>query len=208
MKRRSMPPTLTPGPLPARGERGESPQTSSIRIICGFSATLPSASISSSALRMAASVVSCVMITMFASVPGAPRGRASASYPPWRWAQWRRCPSQQATTSSWSRVPRSGSSVRRTTSRSTRSVSRRAASPDAPRGRRGPRTVRSGALVVVLARAPSGIRTHTGSGLSRTPLPVGLSGPDDAGPGTVPSRETTITAPLRRALYAACGGRH
>src|SRR5690625_2294242 len=27
------------------------------------------------------------------------------------------------------------------------------------------------------AGAPSGIRTHTGSGLSRLPLPVGLSGP-------------------------------
>ncbi len=30
---------------------------------------------------------------------------------------------------------------------------------------------------VLASGAPSGIRTHTGSGLSRTPLPVGLSGP-------------------------------
>ena len=37
--------------------------------------------------------------------------------------------------------------------------------------------------------APSGIRTHTGSGLSRTPLPVGLSGPCSRIPGAASRAE-------------------
>src|SRR5690625_3770353 len=52
------------------------------------------------------------------------------------------------------------------------------------------------------AGAPSGIRTHTGSGLSRLPLPVGLSGPS-SGRRRPPSRLADVSENNEAATEAA-----
>src|SRR5690606_41719219 len=52
------------------------------------------------------------------------------------------------------------------------------------------------------AGAPSGIRTHTGSGLSRLPLPVGLSGPS-SGRRRPPSRLAVVSENNEAATEAA-----
>lgn len=94
-------------------------------------------------------------------------GRVGAVRP--RWATGRRTPPREVARRQrvLGAVPQWSVLATGTAAGSVDTVTCPAAVPSSPHGGRSPRS----------AGAPSGIRTHTGSGLSRTPLPIGLSGP-------------------------------